>query len=200
MMTKSVKKSLVILQCNVMKIMPVNSFNLVFLTILGIVIFSHSYAAPAAGEYQIKSVFVYNFVNFVTWPETTFSSSDSDFNICLLGDDPFGMLLDVTTEGQRAGDRPIVVQRIRKISDIRPCQILFVSDSEKERLADIFAFTERYTILTVSDIENFIEQGGMVEFFNSNNKVRLGINPKLARKADLHIDANLIQLSTVIEP
>jgi len=40
----------------------------------------------------------------------------------------------------------------------------------------------------------------MIEFFNSNNKVRLGINPKLVRDADLHIDANLIQLSTVIEP
>lgn len=177
-----------------------NSLTFTILTLIEFAMLSHSYAAPAASEYQIKSVFVYNFVNFVTWPETSFSSSGSDFNICLLGDDPFGMLLDVTTEGQKIGGRSISVQRIKKISDIRPCQILFISESEEDRLADIFAFTDRYTILTVSDIEDFIMRGGMIEFFSSNNKVRLGINPKLARKADLHVDANLIQLSTIIEP
>jgi len=158
MIIESIKKLLAIFQYNVVGIMLTSLLNSVFLITLGIAVFSHSYAVPAAGEYQIKSVFVYNFVNFVTWPETAFSSSDSDFNICLLGDDPFGILLDVTTEGQKAGDRPIVVQRIKRISDIRPCQILFVSNSEESRLADIFAFTERYTILTVSDVENFIKQ------------------------------------------
>lgn len=200
MIVKNTQRWLVTFQSSVKKIMSSNLFCLIISIFLEFAIFSYSYAAPAASEYQIKSVFVYNFVNFVTWPETSFSSNDSNFNICILGEDPFGMLLDVTTEGQNAHNRPIAVQRIKKISDIRPCQILFVSESEEYRLADIFAFTERYTILTVSDIEDFILRGGMVEFFNSNNKVRLGINPDLARNANLHIDANLIQLSTIIKP
>jgi len=44
-------------------------------------------------EKNIKAAYLYNFANFVDWPEET-ASQNEILNICVLGTDPFGKSLD----------------------------------------------------------------------------------------------------------
>ena len=156
-------------------------------------------APPAAGEYHIKAVFLYNFANFINWPDSAFTSHQAPFRICIFGQDPFGKVMDVTVENQTTRGRELVVERMNSIPTLRSCHILFISKSEENQLKEVFDFIKSHPVLTVSDMENFVVQGGMIKFFNRNNKVRLAINPKALKKVNLKAAANLLRLSRIIE-
>jgi hypothetical protein len=155
-------------------------------------------ATPAAEEYQIKAVFLYNFANFITWPETAFKNTSIPFTVCILGEDPFGQYLDITLKDQKSRGHSFETRRIRNIAEAKPCHILFISQSEKNRFREIFSFTRNYTILTVGDMENFVEQGGMIEFSERNKKVKLNINPCAIEQVNLKAAADLLRLAQIM--
>ncbi len=158
-----------------------------------------SQAAPAAQEYQIKAVFLFNFVNFITWPNKSFKQDSEPFRICILGDDPFGVVLDVTVEKHLVEGRTLKIIRLKDIVAGKICQILFISELEPSRQKDILKIIRSLNlpILTVGDTDDFIQSGGMIKFFSRNNKIRLGINPDALEAVGLKADANLLNLSEI---
>ena len=50
-------------------------------------------------------------------------------------------------------------------------------------------------MLTVSDIEDFASQGGMIEFRNVGEHIKFVVNIDVSRKAQLNISAFLLQLA-----
>ncbi len=159
--------------------------------------FPMSQAAPAAQEYQIKAVFLFNFVNFITWPKNSFKQESDPFRICLLGEDPFGVVLDLTVENHTVEDRGLKVLRLKDVQMIRSCQILFVSNSEQARHKDILKTIRNLPILSIGDNDDFIQQGGMIKFFNHNSKIRLGVNPDALETVGLKANANLLNLAII---
>lgn len=147
--------------------------------------------SPRAPEYQVKAVFVFNFAQFVEWPGPAAAS----MRICILGDDPFGGLLDETVRGERLGTRPFEVRRFRAIGDVEGCDILFISRSEAERMSQILETLRNRPTLTVSDAADFAKRGGMIQFFNDKNRVRLRINREAAERADLTISSKLLRVA-----
>lgn len=165
--------------------------------IISSTMFPLSQAAPAAQEYQIKAVFLFNFVSFVTWPSSSFKQDTDPFRICILGDDPFGVVLNVTVENHAVDGRDLKILRLKEVAATRNCQILFVSSSEQTLQKDILKVIKNLPILTVGDTEDFIESGGMVKFFSRSNKIRLEINPDALEAVGLKANANLLNLSEI---
>src|SRR5712691_6806881 len=60
-------------------------------------------AAQAArpSEYQVKAVFLFNFAQFVDWPPEAVADSQAPLTIGVLGENPFGDVLDATVRGER---------------------------------------------------------------------------------------------------
>jgi hypothetical protein len=141
----------------------------------------------------LKAVFVFNFVQFVDWPNTA-----RPVGICILGDDPFGRFLDETVRGERLGTRSIEVRRYRELSEVEACDVLFISRSESERIPQIVTALKNRPILTVSDGHDFAKQGGMIQFFNDRNRVRLRINRDAAETADLTISSKLLRVAEIV--
>lgn len=144
-------------------------------------------------EYQVKAGFLLNVAQFVTWP----SQSSDPFVIGILGDDPFGSYLDETVRGQKVNDRPLVVQRFRRRADPRSCNILFISQSERERVAQIISNLKGRTVLTVSDIDGFTELGGMIQFFTERNNIRMRINLDAVKASNLKVSSKLLRVADV---
>ncbi len=152
--------------------------------------------AQVIKEYQVKAAFLYNFTNFIYWNEDAFKTQNS-FNICIFGKNPFGDLLTIATENKFVAEQPITIEEIDQTSQIKTCHILFISQSEKKQLNTILKESCHYNILTVSDIEDFGQQGGMITFLNQENRIRLVINLNVLTHANLKADANLLRLSIV---
>ena len=154
--------------------------------------------AHPPGEYQIKAVFLYNFVHFVDWPPPAQPRGAQPFCIGVLGADPFGPALDRAVRGEAVNGHPLRVRRFRSVEDVADCQVLFVSRSEAWRMDRILRHLQGRSILVVSDADNFAVDGGMIQFVTENNKIRLRINVLAARAAKLAISSKLLGPSEVI--
>lgn len=157
-------------------------------------LFLHTPVAQAASEYQVKAAFLYNFAKFVDWPGDAFKSG-GPFVIGVVGDDPFGSDLDDTVSGKSIDDRRIEVKRFKRVSDIQSCHILFVCRSEKSRVDKILDKVSGSRTLTVGDMGQFLQRGGMINFIMEDQKVRFEINADSAQRAGLKISSKLLQLS-----
>ena len=150
---------------------------------------------PQLSEYQIKAAFLYNFGRFVDWPAETFADSKSPFIFGLLGDNPFGNTLNEAFSGKTLNGHPVVVQLFHNLPDAMHCQILFISNSEKRRLADIIQSLHAASVLTVGENDHFTDAGGMINFITIDNKVRFQINDRAATAARLKISSKLLGLA-----
>lgn len=149
-------------------------------------------------EGAVKAVFLFNFAQFVEWPPEAFSSPTSPMVIGVLGDDPFGPLLDEAVNREVVKRHELVVQRYRRVEEIRTCHILFISKSEVKGLEGILVKLNGRAILTVGDSDEFVVRGGMIRFLTAGNRVRMRINLKAAKAAGLTVSSNLLRAAEVV--
>src|ERR1051325_1005840 len=83
--------------------------------------------SQSINEYEIKAVFIYNFTQFIQWPEESFDKSQEDFVIGVLGENVFGKYLEEAVAGETYQSRPIVVKYYATAKDVGNCQVLYVN-------------------------------------------------------------------------
>lgn len=152
-------------------------------------------ASAQAPEYDVKAAFLFNFVKFVEWPAEAFAGERAPVTICVFGEDPFGRVLDAVIQGERVGERALVVERLDSRDDFEACHVLFVSPSERDRMAQVLARVEGEPVLTVGDTEGFLRAGGIVNFILEGTKVRFVINQGTAERSGLRISSKLLRLA-----
>lgn len=139
-------------------------------------------------EYQVKAVYLFNFVRFVDWPATVESGP---LTICVAGTNPFGDLLRETLQGEMVNDRPLAT---RVISRPDPdCHVVFMP-----RGAPTTAYLQAFRgspTLTVGETPGFLREGGIINFIVEEGKVRFQIDPDAADRADLRISSHLMRLA-----
>jgi uncharacterized protein DUF4154 len=151
-------------------------------------------------DYQVKAAYLYNFGKFISWPPKPDSSTPAkSFNLCVLGKDPFGPLLDSTVADESIEGKTVVVSRIARAQDAAPCAIVFVSHSEAERLKTVLDALRSSNALTVSDIPGFADQGGMIGFVISENRVRFEVNLVAAQHAGLALSSELLKVALSVK-
>jgi hypothetical protein len=149
-------------------------------------------------EYPLKAVFLFNFAQFTDWPANAFDKPDSPLVIGVLGDDPFGAVLDDAVRDEIVNGRKFVVERYRRVEDIKTCHILFISQSEIRRLDKIMAALKDKPVLTVSEIDSSAQRGVRVQFITENNKIRFRINMDSLKDANLTMSSKLLRLAEII--
>lgn len=166
---------------------------LLFLGLLSLL--SPEVQAQTGNEYQVKAAFLYNFAKFVDWPAEAFAGSSAPLVIGVIGDDPFGGSLDQAINGKTINGRPLVVRRLKWSQDLRSCHIIFISSSERQRLPQVIHSLRGASVLTVGDMGQFNQQGGIINFILEANKVRFEINSRGADQARLRISSKLLSLA-----
>jgi hypothetical protein len=169
-------------------------------------------------EYRLKAAFLYNFVMFVDgerfhWEIDEEAPADPNerVQIGIIGETPFGQAFEPLHD-KRIKNRPVTVkwfkgfaeltdadghspQQHPHIEAIRQCHVLFIGASEKTHLGAILDPIRTFGILTVADMPEFLEAGGMINFVIHDKKVRFEINTAAAKRAKLQIRARLLRLA-----
>jgi len=160
-----------------------------------------TWAQPAVPkEYQLKAAFLFNFAQFAEWPRTAFTNTDSPLCIGVLGENPFGKALEETVQGETIHGHKLAVRHSRQIEDLKDCQMIFISKSEKSRTAEILSTLRSHPVLSVSEIEGFARRGGVINFYLDGNKVRFEINPAIAQREGLKMSSQLLSLGKIVQP
>lgn len=143
-------------------------------------------------EQKIKAGLVYNSLKYTNWPTETASVI-----VCLYGGDPFGGSLQ-PMEGRSAGNRIIALREINDEQAIQSCNLLLVHANQHKFWPKLRALLSGHSILTVSDIPDFTQQGGMIEFTHANQRIQMKINLDAINTAGLHVQDTLLQLALVV--
>lgn len=154
-------------------------------------------ADPADNEYRIKTAFLYNFSSFVSWPEMAYQDK-AEFQLCVVGNNPFGGALD-TLSGKTVHGLPLKVRQLDSAANIHSCQLAYISKSETGNIAGTLKELAGKPVLTVSDIDDFALHGGIIRLKLVDNKVRFDINVDTATHAGLKISSRLLSLATIIQ-
>ena len=154
--------------------------------------------SSAPSRQQVQAAFLFNFAKFVTWPDEAFKHNPDMLIIGVIGEDPFGAILEETVHDKTILGKRLAVRRFAKIEDATNSQILFLGSSEENHLSSIIKTLEKTNTLTVSDIDQFAEQGGMVAFTLEDQKVRFSVNMEAVERAELKMGSQLLKLARIV--
>lgn len=154
--------------------------------------------ASTPSEYQVKAAYLYNFGRFVTWPAIP-AAQDGSFTICVLGRDPFGATLDAAVAGHPLGGKPVAVKRIAHPEEASGCRILFIDSEKAGSLKEILPALSHLPVLTVSDMPDFSQRGGMIQFVLEDSRVRFEVNLTNAESAGLTMSSELLKVASGVK-
>lgn len=149
-------------------------------------------AADLPLEYAVKASYLYKFAPFVQWPSSAFAGAADPLAICIVGQDPFGSVLDDAVRGQRVNGHPIVVRHIDTVRPGVSCHILFAGSGEGAE--EMLHAVARQPVLTVTDRSRGVA-GGMIQFVMVSGRVRFLIDEGAAQQSGVSISSKLLGLA-----
>ena len=149
-------------------------------------------------EYAVKATYLYKFGPFVEWPESAFPSGV--VNLCILGDDPFGDILDAAVKGQTIQNRSIAIRRLRRLELEADCHILFVGSTDEKAAAEALQAVRGRPVLTVTDSASSPAAKGIVNFVIHEGRVRFEIDDLAAAENGLQISSKVLSLALAVRP
>ncbi len=174
-----------------------------FVVLVGVV--TLLYVQPASGqaagttEYELKAAVLHRFLGFVDWPSEVLAPESQDpIVIGILGDDPFGDILDNTLEGQTVGNRTLTVRRGRDLRRLGFCHVVFISSSEGDNLPAILHALREAVVLTIGDMDGFAVAGGMIGLRLEDNRIRFAVNIDAVGESELTVSSRLLRLATIV--
>jgi hypothetical protein len=145
-------------------------------------------------EMAVKATYLYKFAPFVEWPAAAFASPTAPLMLCVVGNDPFGEMLDRAAWGARDGDHPVAVRRLRVVAGASGCHIVYAAGSAAQPVGDILAALRGRPVLTVADA-GAQSAPAIIQFVTADNRLRFDIDAAAAAESGLVISSKLLSLA-----
>lgn len=166
---------------------------LVALLLLAPLLFTSTAQASTQAS-KVQAEWVYSLIPYITWS----SSTKVDITICLVGQTSiFYDLTDIVAKNNNAHST-IKIQRKGSDDQLSQCKIAYIGLSERKNYTNFLNRLDDSPILTISSINNFAENGGMIELHTSDNGISLKINTMSAHKSSIIVDSDLLGFADVI--
>jgi|GEM_PF-552890 len=152
-------------------------------------------ASAKASEYEVKAGFLYNFLNFITWPQPKEEPS-SPYVIALYAKGDALATFERVLAGETVKGRPIKLLVLPTPDEAAQAHLVFFSRDFQDQ-ENILARLAGQPVVTVGETPTFIGRGGIINLVTKENKVRFQINPGPARAAGVSISSHLLRLAII---
>ena len=139
-------------------------------------------------DLHLKAAYIAKMINFISWPNFTQTNT-----LCIAGSDLIGISLAQLQTSSGALEKWDIVERSGS-KNYKGCQILYIGKNI-ENTRKLLKALGTEPVLTISDLEGFIDKGGMIGFINQDKKVKLEINNKIAQKSNISISSKLLEVA-----
>lgn len=169
----------------------------VFILVLVLLMQAPTMASNTAGNTQdlIRAAMVFNFCKFVEWP----TDDKPDHLVLGVMSDGFEVPDFSSIDGKSVRDLPLEVRNVYSRTELSECNLLFIADSQQMTLQDAFAESRNESILTISEIDDFCTQGGIIQMVPRRGKMRFFINRQAADDAGLTLSSQLLKMAKIVE-
>jgi hypothetical protein len=149
-------------------------------------------------ENRVKAAFLLRFVQFVEWPQDAFAPSGGTLVITVAGADAVHAGL-VQLLAERVGQgRAVAVRQLKSADDLAQAHVLFIGAAARSRIEQYLASTGGRPVLVVTDSDNALERGSMINFLTIERRVRFEIGLDSAKRAGLAVSSRLLSIATRI--
>lgn len=160
---------------------------------------SGSAAQEGSLEYPIKATFLVRFAAYVSWPDAAFASRSSPLQLCVVGADPFGGLLEQLATEEHVGDRTLTVRRPLDADDVAGCHILYLGRLAVEENAGVLARSRGQPMLVVTDAAQTSGAHGAIHFVIVDDRVRFHIDEAAAERNQLRVSSQLLSVALSVK-
>jgi hypothetical protein len=179
--------------------MKIRLYILIVLILLAAVLVPPAMAGSAAQdrEQKIKAAFLYNFINFVDWPEDKMTDNDEPIIIGVIGNKDFVNAFDPIKDKQIRGKK-IVIKYFKDLKDLKKCHVVLLcicGSTSPDNSKKIMDAVKNFPVLTVGEQADFLENGGNINFLTVDHKIRFEINLDSAKRNNLKIRSKLLKLA-----
>lgn len=145
--------------------------------------------AQTLNESTVKASFLLNFVKF-----TQSSRVRDTVVLCSVAAQPLNGQL-AALQGRTLTNRTLEIRQSAVASDWRGCDLLWVSESDADRVDVILRALGDAPVLTVGDFPEFVYQGGMIGLRLEDGRVRFDVNLVSAARAGLTLNSQMVKLA-----
>lgn len=172
-----------------------NKIYLVFLIFFFSALAENARAQTFTNE-QVKAGYIINFTKFIVWPNQV---QNQNVVMGIIGEDIFGDVLKQMLEARSKVPNNWIITNIKKPEEILSCNIVFINTLDAEIIAQVLKISQNHPILTIgNNINNFCENGGIINFNENATDKKFEINYVQARENGLIIDSRLLSVAKVI--
>jgi len=166
----------------------------------GILATAASAQPPNPLETAVKASYLAKFGPFVEWPAAAMAATDSPITLCVVGEDPFGTLLDEAARDQTVNGRKLAISRMTAVdrASATACHIMFIGQPAAQPTAETQQVIAGLPVLTVTDPARGVS-GGMIQFVLQRGRVRFRVDQAHASRNGLHISSKLLALAVKVD-
>ena len=155
---------------------------------------------------EATAAYLLNFVRFTEWPAAARPASPAApyvIGVSCSGAQ-LNALLDLL-EGQTVHGHPVRAIRIKNVADFASCHLVYLECSDPCGAQAIPIHIAINTlrgspVLTVSAAPDFLAQGGHIQLFHSDARLRFAIADEIAHKTGLALNSRLLALARPVPP
>ncbi|WP_438970478.1 YfiR family protein [Methylophaga sp.] len=162
------------------------------------ILISFQHSVTSAEKLDTRSMVAklsYNFAKYASWPEAMTKKKTID--LCYFSDrlkSSFG-----TLKGKKIDNKPIIVKQLSGIEQSHSCHLIFIDKTEGDLTQQLFMYLADKPVLTVSDIVDFVDEGGMIEVVRKENKFHFKVNQQQLDKAQLKMSSQVLKLAVDVK-
>jgi len=149
-----------------------------------------SYAAQTYSEDSIKAAYLYRFTQYIEWPQPT--ATDEPFTIAVLGGSGVARELHRLLPDHPIKNSEARVRIISKVQDLRGAQMLYIGPQPVDRLRSVILSVATGSVLLVTDSEEGLEAGSMLNFITVDHRVRFEVSLAAANKSKFRVSSELL--------
>ena len=145
----------------------------------------------------VKAAFLYRFVDYAEWPDRR--SPDRPLTIAVLGDDGVAEALARSVQARKTPDRAITVLNIEQLDQAGDAEILFISRAAARQLRTAPASFVRRPTLVVTEEEEGLTAGAVINFLVVEGRVRFEVSLPAAEARGLKLSSRLLSVALRVE-
>lgn len=159
-------------------------------------VFRAEKAAAQEVNYKAYSLFVYNFMKYMEWPE---EATKDGFVIGVWGDSPIMKELQAMAANKKIKNKPIVIKKLTSVDDVLACQMVYISSAKSNTLKTIKEKVKGKPVLLVGEREGLAAKGAALSFVTQeDDALKFDINKAAIKEQNLKIATALLALGFIV--
>lgn len=110
---------------------------------------------------------------------------------------------DVYEDCDRADNKIVMKKKMKVIKcssgkETGNCHILFVPSADKDFTREILNSVKNRNVLTIGEMEGFIQMGGIINFFKKKKRLQFEVNMDALRRSGLELSSKLLNSAKIV--